>query len=46
MIEYLRERRILLPAAVTLEKVALATSARNPRREIDFLEFRFLAAIG
>ena len=46
MIEYLRERRIRLPAAVTLEKVALATSARNPRRELILLEIRFLAAIG
>ena len=27
MIEYLRERRILLPAAVTLEKIALAARA-------------------
>ena len=39
MIEYLRERRILLPAAVTLEKIALAARAlarkarvQEPRR--------------
>ena len=32
MIEYLRERRILLPAAVTLEKIALATRALARKR--------------
>jgi TnpA family transposase len=32
MIEYLRERRILLPAAVTLEKIALAARALARKR--------------
>jgi hypothetical protein len=32
MIDYLRERRILLPAAVTLEKIALATRALARKR--------------
>ncbi|WP_114914065.1 Tn3 family transposase [Acidibrevibacterium fodinaquatile] len=32
MVEYLRERRILLPAAVTLEKVALAARALARKR--------------
>ena len=32
MIEYLRERRILLPAAVTLERIALAARALARKR--------------
>jgi hypothetical protein len=32
MIEYLREQRILLPAALTLEKIALATRALARKR--------------
>src|SRR5271165_2584674 len=32
MVEYLRERRILLPAAVTLEKIALAARALARKR--------------
>ena len=32
MIEYLREQRILLPAAVTLEKIALAARALARKR--------------